>query len=63
MGRGCPLCPCNSDVDLLGNFKGIIDLDAEVPDRALDLGVPKQQLYRSQVASALVNHGGLGSSQ
>jgi hypothetical protein len=30
MGRGCPLCPYNSDVDLLGNFEGVIDLDAEI---------------------------------
>jgi hypothetical protein len=63
LGGGCPLCPSNSDVDLLGNFEGVIDFDAEVPDSAFNLGVSKQQLHRSQVASALVDHAGLGSPQ
>jgi hypothetical protein len=34
-----PLCPASSDVNLLRNGRGIIDLDAEVSDSALDLGV------------------------
>ncbi len=31
-----------SDVDLLGNCKRVIDLDAEVSDGALDLGMAQQ---------------------
>ena len=37
----------NSDVDLFGYRKGIIKLDAEVPDGTFDLGVAKQQLHGS----------------
>ena len=33
------LCPCSSDVDLLGYGESVIDLNAEIPDRALDLGM------------------------
>jgi len=33
-----------SDVDLLGNLDGVIDLDAEITDRTLDLGVSEQLL-------------------
>jgi len=44
-----PLCPASSDVNLLRNGKGIIDLDAEVSDSALDLGVISlRQRIRSQ---------------
>jgi hypothetical protein len=63
LGRGCPLCPSNSDVDLLGNFEGIIDFDADVPDRAFNLGVPKEQLNCPQVASPFVDHRGFSSPQ
>jgi hypothetical protein len=38
-GRACRLCPGNSDVDLLRNHEGVVNLDPEVTDRALDLGV------------------------
>lgn len=34
----------SSKVDLLGNLKGIIDLNAKVSDRALELSVAEQQL-------------------
>jgi hypothetical protein len=30
---------------LFRNCEGVIDLDAEVPDRAFDLGVPEQELH------------------
>ena len=33
-------------LNLLGHFEGIIDFNAEVPDSALQLGMPKKQLYR-----------------
>jgi hypothetical protein len=43
-GGACLLCPGNSDVNLFRYGKGIIDLDAEVPDGAFDLCVPEQEL-------------------
>jgi hypothetical protein len=42
--------------------KGIIDLDAEVPDGAFDLSVPEQELNRAQIASTPVDQGRLGPS-
>jgi hypothetical protein len=35
------------DIDLFGYSKSIINLDAKVAHRALDLGVAKQELYGS----------------
>jgi hypothetical protein len=32
-GRACPLYPGISDINLLRNCQGVIDLDAEIPDR------------------------------
>ena len=46
VGRACPLCPGTSDVDFLRNLKGVIDLNAQVSHRALDLRVAEQQLNR-----------------
>jgi len=37
---------------LLGNRKRIVNLNAEVSDRALDFGVSEQQLNRSQIAGS-----------
>jgi hypothetical protein len=36
------LCPGISDVNLFRHCQGVIDLDAEIPDRAFDLGMHKQ---------------------
>ena len=33
-----PLCPGTSDVNFFGNLNGVVDLNAEVFDSALDLG-------------------------
>jgi hypothetical protein len=41
-GRACPLCPGISDVNLFRYFQGVIDLDAEISDRAFDFGVTEQ---------------------
>ena len=38
------LRPGRSELDLFCDRKGVIDLDAEIPDGALNLGVTKQQL-------------------
>ena len=41
--RGC--CDGRSDVDLLRDLNRIIDLDTEIPDRGLNLGVPLDCLF------------------
>lgn len=43
-GRARQLCPGSSDVDFFSYFNRVVDLDAEIPNRALDLGVTEQQL-------------------
>jgi len=43
-GRADTLCPGArgaSDVDLFCDCQGVIDLNAEIPDRAFDLGMPE----------------------
>jgi hypothetical protein len=42
VGRACPLCPGISDINLFRYCRGVIDFDAEIPDRAFDLGMPEQ---------------------
>jgi hypothetical protein len=44
-GKAGRLCLGISDVDLLGCGEGIIDLNAEIPDGDLDLGMSQQQLH------------------
>jgi hypothetical protein len=39
-GQSATALPRCSDVDLLGDGERFINLDAEVPDRALHFGVP-----------------------
>jgi len=39
--------PRRSDVNLLCDSKGIVDLDAKVSNSAFDLSVTEEQLYRS----------------
>ena len=41
-GRNEPAPPGKSEVHLFRNGKGVIDLNADIPDSALDLGVAKQ---------------------
>jgi hypothetical protein len=45
IGRAFPLCPGISDINLFRYCQGVIDLDAEVADRAFDLGVSEQELH------------------
>ena len=42
-------------VDLLGYSQSIINLDAKIANRALDLGVAKQQLDGPQIAGAAID--------
>ena len=40
------------DFSLFRHLKGVVHLDPEVPDRALQLRVPKQELHGSQIPRA-----------
>ena len=62
VGGGCSPPPWRSDVQLLGDGERVVHLDAEIADRALQLGVAEQELDRSEVASAPVYQGYLGPS-
>src|SRR5215471_5467677 len=44
-----------SDLDFFSDGEGVVDLNTEVPHRALDLGVAKQELYRPQVARPAID--------
>ena len=46
----------------LGDREGIVDLDTEVPNCAFDLGMAKQKLHCTQVASATVDQRRFGSA-
>lgn len=48
-GRACPLCLGISDLDLRSYRKGVINLNPRIAHSALDLGVPQEQLHRTQV--------------
>jgi hypothetical protein len=48
---------------LFGYGNSIIDVDAEIADRALNLLVLQQKLYCSQVAGPAVDEGGFGPAQ
>lgn len=61
--RGAPRRAHASKLDLLGECEGVLDLDAEVLDGALDLGVTEQQLYCPEVARALVDLSRLGTAE
>jgi hypothetical protein len=55
--------PRCSDVNPLGDGERIVDLDAEIPDRAFHLGVAKEQLNRPEIAGTTIDQGCLGSPQ
>ena len=62
-GRACLLCPGISDVNLFRYCQGVIDLDAEIPDRAFDLGMPEQELDSSEIACPSIDQGRFCASQ
>src|SRR3984957_10674400 len=62
-GRGCPLCPGISDINLFRYCQGVIDLNAEISDRAFDLGAPEQELDSPQVARPPIDQGSFCASQ
>jgi hypothetical protein len=62
-GQSVAALPQCSDVDLFGDGERVVDLDAEVSDRALHLSVAEEQLYRAKVPGAPVDQSRLGSPQ
>ena len=62
-GRACPLCPGISDINLFRYCQGVIDFDAEIPDRAFDLGMPEQELNSSQIARPSIDKGRFRAAQ
>ncbi len=44
IGQSTSALPSGSDVNLFGDGESVVNLDAEIPDGALDLGVTEQQL-------------------
>jgi hypothetical protein len=63
MGRACPLCPGNSDLNLFGNRERVVNLDAKIADRAFDLGVAEQELHGSRIHCAAVGQRCFGTAQ
>ena len=59
VGRACPLCPSISDINLFGYCQCFIDLDAEIADRAFDLGMPEQELDGPEIAGSTIDQRGL----
>jgi len=55
------LCSGGSDFDLFRYGKSIIDFDAKVAHRTLDLCVAKQELNGSEIARTPIDQGRLGS--
>lgn len=51
-----------SDFRLLGDFEGVINLDAQVFHGRLKLGVTEQQLHSTQVLGAPIDQCRLGPS-
>jgi hypothetical protein len=43
------------DLRLLGDLEGVIDFDAEIPNRAFELGMPEQELDCTEIFGAPVN--------
>jgi hypothetical protein len=54
-GRAFPPPPERLDVNLLRNRDGIIHLDAQIPNGALDFGVTEKQLNGPKISRAPVN--------
>jgi hypothetical protein len=52
--------PRLSDLGALRQSKRVLNVDAEVPDRALNLRVPEQDLNGAEISGLLVDDGRLG---
>jgi hypothetical protein len=54
LGRAGPLCPGSSDLNFLGDLKGIVDLDTKIPHGAFN-PMAEQELHRAQVAGPAID--------
>ena len=52
-----------SDVDFLGDAQRVVEFDAKVPDRAINLGVSEQELDGPKIAGLPVDQRGFRPSQ
>jgi hypothetical protein len=50
-------------LSLLSHLQSVVDLDSQVSNRALELGMPKQQLHCSEILRSTIDQGGLGAAQ
>ena len=57
------LCPGISDINLFRYRQGVIDLDAEIPDRAFDLGMSEQELDGPEITRPSIDQGGFCAAQ
>ena len=55
--------PRLSDLGAFRQSKRVLDVDAEVPDRALNLRVPEQDLNGAKISGLLVDDGRFGPPQ
>ena len=55
--------PRLSDVDLLGYGQLVIDLNSEIADCTLDLGVAQQELNCSKISCLFIDQGRLGPAE
>src|SRR5436190_12355862 len=63
VGRACPLCPGISDIDLFRYCQGVIHFDAQISNRAFNLGVPEQKLDSPEIARPPIDQGSFCASQ
>lgn len=54
-GAAVDAAPSRSDIRLLRQDQSVVDLDSEVADCALQLGMAEQELAGSQISGALVD--------
>jgi hypothetical protein len=55
--RARSLGPGISDINLFRYCQGVIDLDAEISDRAFDFGMPEQELDGPEISRAPIDQG------
>src|ERR1700722_6075724 len=60
-GQSMSALPGHSDINLFRYCQGVIDLDAKIPDRAFDLGMPQQELDGPEISCPSIDQGGFCS--
>jgi hypothetical protein len=61
-GQSAAALPRSSDLDFLGDIKRVVDLDAQIADRALNLRVAEEQLNCPEIPGAAANQGRLSTA-